>query len=58
MSVIVNPMQKLVVFEIPSSKMNINKIKKLKINELYVLALNLNVEYSKPILKKSISRKN
>lgn len=41
-------------FEIPSSKMNINKIKKLKINELYVLALNLNVEYSKPILKKAL----
>lgn len=44
-------------FEIPTSEQNINKIKKLKINELYVLAFSLNIEYSKPILKNALVEK-
>lgn len=44
-------------FNIPTSNLNINKIKNLKINELYVLAFSLNIEYTKPILKNLLVEK-
>lgn len=44
-------------FNIPTSNLNINKIKKLKINELYALGSSLNIEYTKPILKNLLVEK-
>ena len=41
-------------YQIPTIEININKIKKLKINELYALAISFNIEYSKPILKQTL----